>query len=300
MDINCDFMVSIIITSKNEGKSIGQAIHAFLKQDFHQHTFEIIVVAPDEETLQGAQALGSDLVTTIKDTGVGKVQALNLAISRANGNILIFSDGDVVVGNLAVAALLAKLETGVVSGRPIAEKNSVNKYIFWQNCLFDSAHKMRLRRSAENKFITLSGYLFACKKELLRGFVFPQDILTEDEYLSYYLFNRSIRIAYAPLAKVFVKAPKNYSDWLKQKVRTLGGSYQIPVGWKKNIAMRSFSKESAHVFSLLSNYGKNFRQQYWLQLLFFARLYAWIKAFFLVKILEKNSRSLWIRVISTK
>ena len=243
-------MISIIITAKDEAKTISEAISPFLGQGY-----EIIIVAPDKETLRQAKKSFNKIypvksgeagvkqfkgIKTIQDLGRGKSAAMNLAIREARGDKIIFSDGDVAVDNNAVEELL-KIPAQAVSGRPMPDRREKRtKFAYWQQVLFDTAHRLRLARDKENKFLLLSGYLFLVNKDILDNFKFPEGLLTEDEYLSYYLYSKDYKIKYAPQAKVKVKYPDNYSDWVKQKVRTLAGGYQIPLEWRKKTAMRSF------------------------------------------------------------
>src|SRR3989338_5204534 len=90
-------MISVIITSFNEEKTIGQAVEAFLNQLDVKEDIEIIVVAPDKKTLDSASKYKG--VKVLQDEGKGKPSALNLAIGRAKGKILVLTDGDVHVSN---------------------------------------------------------------------------------------------------------------------------------------------------------------------------------------------------------
>ncbi len=290
-------MISVIITSKNEPKTIGRAAQAFLDEDYLGDKFEVIVIAPDKATQEAAKNTG---VKVLEDTGKGKPIALNLAIQESRGDTLIFSDGEVWISQGAVKELLKNFENGVVTGHPVVDMPTQDKFGFWQDSLIDRADCIRKEKSSHHQFINLSGYLFAVKKDYLDNFKFPNNLLTEDEYLSYYLWHQGHKIAYAANATVNVKFAKNYKDWLNQKVRTLGGSYQIPKEWKKNIAMRSFLRESKYGPSFLFTYGHSLKQKYWVILLLFARLHAWSKAFLSVRIFKKDASVLWKRVESTK
>jgi len=293
-------MISVIITSKNEPLTIGRAIKAFLNQDYRDYDFEILVNAPDEDTLAKARQLKSAKVKTIQDTGQGKPAALNFSLAQAKGDILIFSDGEVEIKKGAIKSLLDNLLSAAVTGRPVSINDQTNKYGFWSHCLVDMAHQLRIKCSQQKKFILLSGYLFAVKKDIIKNFKFPANILTEDEYLSYYIYNEGHQINYAPEAIVKVKYADNYYDWIAQKIRSLGGSYQIPAKWKQDRAMRSFSRESRRALSLFRRYGHSFQQRIWLLHLIIARLHAWFKSFVLIKIFRQDCRRLWIRVESTK
>jgi len=291
-------MVSIIITAKDEAPTIKKAVDGFLKQAINDD-FELIVVAPDRKTLRAAQEV-SDKVKIIQDAGRGKAEALNLALGQAQGKLLVFSDGDVAVKQDALAKLMA-VEADLVSGRPVAyQDQESNMFAYWQRVLFDSAHQLRLERDKQKKFLLVSGYLFSVKSSVLNDFKFDENLLTEDEYLSYWVWHQGYKISYAGQVEVKVKCPDNYSDWLKQKVRTLAGGYQLPQEWKKNIAMRGFLRESFKIWWVWQRYVKNFKQACWMALLFIARLQAWLLAFTKVKLLKQNRAKIWQRVASTK
>ncbi len=298
-------MFSIIITAKEEPKTVGIAVHAFLnsiKKYIIKHkeiNFEIIVVAPDEDTLRAAREAYREIKLVQDEYGGGKAAAMNLAVERAQGDILIFSDGDVEVDKDAITELL-KVNSGVVTGRPIiAKAQTIQKYDYWQQCLVDMAHQIRLAKDKKDKFLLLSGYLFLIKKDILKDFKLPENLLTEDEYLSYWVWQQGYKIKYAPLALIKVKYANSYSDWIKQKVRSVAGGYQIPKKWREE-AMRSFIKESFGAWQMWINYVGNLREARWMLQLFLARLYVWLLAWWKFKILKLGRVDIWQRVESTK
>src|SRR3989344_5336520 len=99
-------MISIIITAFKEPRTIGKAIEAFAKQKYPGS--EIIVTAPDEETLNEARKLKKKYknMVLVKDKGNGKSAAMNLAVKKAKGNILVFSDGDIHVSSDSLKNLI--------------------------------------------------------------------------------------------------------------------------------------------------------------------------------------------------
>ncbi len=291
-------MISIIITAKDEAKTIRGAVRAFLGQDYLEHDFEIVVVAPDESTVQAAAAMG-EKVRILKDAGRGKPAALNLAMREARGEIIILSDGDVLVEDSAVKYLLSKKEM-LVSGRPILAEEKDSLLGFWQRVLFETAHELRASKEQAGQYFPVSGYLFMINKKVLERFIFPEESLAEDEYLSYYFWQAGGKIHYEPKAEVRVKGPNNFHDWVAQKVRTLGASYQVPREWQKRIAARSFIQEASEAWTLWKKYGDNFKHHFWLILLFAARLYVWMLALVKIKLLGQKRGQIWRRVESTK
>ncbi len=294
-------MISIVITSKNEAGSIGRAIGAFAGEDYKGEGFEIIVVAPDEATLNAAQAAYAK-TKLLRDAGHSKAEALNLTKRHIKGEWVIFSDGDVRIEKGAVAELLKKrVGAAAVGGRPVYWQQECDRqpYKFWQESLLTTAHELRQRAAQNKEMLLLSGYLFMLKTAIFRKVNLPADLLAEDEYISNYLWQQGYVSVYAPEAKVMVKYPNNYNDWLKQKVRTLAAGYQLKRSAKRR-AMRSFRREVGGVFLIWRLNVKNFKQAIWMGALLAARLHAWLLAFYKFKILKQKQKKIWQRVESTK
>jgi cellulose synthase/poly-beta-1,6-N-acetylglucosamine synthase-like glycosyltransferase len=291
-------MISIIITSYKEPKTIGRAIESIARQKLPQN--EILVTAPDEETLNEAKKLKRRYgnLKLIKDRGEGKPSALNLAVSKAKGDILILTDGDVYIEENSIPSLLSYFEDekiGAVSGNPVSLNPKDKKYGFWSNVLTNVANEIRLESFKNNKRFFCSGYLFAIRKKLFPKI--PENLLSEDGFISYKVYEAGFKIAYSEKSKVYVKYPDTFSDWIKQKKRSAGGYNQLKQSF--NIDMRSFKFESVRAFKLLK-YVSNLKEFLWLILLYFARVYLWLIIYKDINLKKKTQKEIWERVESTK
>ncbi len=285
-------MVSVIITAYQEKETITKAIESFLPQ--LSSLDELLVVAPDKETLTVAQAVSSQ-VKTVADEGRGKPAALNLALSKAKGDLVILTDGDVWTHGASFKNLLKKLKepkVGIVSGRPVSLNDCNSVLGFWAYILTKVAHKIRLDKESKGEYFDASGYLLAARKHLLP--VLPEKVLADDVYFSQKVHSLGYRVAYAPEAEVYVKYPTNFKDWLKQKVRSTGGAGGRMVG--EGPVMRSFAKEARGLRYFLT-FPKKTKEWLWLFLLLLARAYLWFLIMVKIKILQKQA---WPRVESTK
>lgn len=291
-------MESVIITAYKEPKTIKQAIISVAKQLSNKS--EILVTAPDEETLNAARSLEKQFknLRMIKDLGNGKPAALNLAVSKAKGNILILTDGDVFISDKAIKHLIepfAKSKIGAVSGNPVSINSKNNKHGYWAHVLTKIADERRKTAVSKNRRFFCSGYLFAIRKELFPKL--PENLLSEDGFISHQVYGKGYRIAYAEEAKVFVKYPTNFKDWIIQKKRSAGGYNQIRK--MVNIEIRSFRKESSGSLGFLK-YLHSFTESIWLVNLFLARVYLWLVIYRDINFKDKKREELWKRVESTK
>ncbi|MFH1601546.1 MAG: glycosyltransferase [Candidatus Shapirobacteria bacterium] len=285
-------MISVIITACEEKESIKKALESFLPQIGSKD--EIIVVAPDKETLDTASK-ASNKVTTVTDKGKGKPAALNLALSKAKGKIVILSDGDVWVSDKSVKYLKEKITDsgmGIVSGRPVSLNDRNTVFGFWAYVLTQVADSIRREKDKKNEYFDVSGYLLAAKRGLLPNL--PENVLADDVYLSQKVFCQGLKTAYAPKARVYIKYPTNFKDWFKQKIRSAGGASELAEAQAQ--PMRSFIKEAKGIKYFLG-LPQNGKEWFWLASLFLARAGLWLLIFIKHGILKRKT---WPRVESTK
>ena len=292
--------VSVLITAFHEAATIGQAIEAFLPQ--LPADAEIMVVCPDPATMVVVDdyAARYPVVRHVADPQRGKPAALDVGLRAARGDVVVLSDGDVVIAEDALTLLLAPFadpRVGAVSGHPVSVSPRDTVLGYWSHLLTDGMHQMRLARDWAGQFLVCSGYLFAFRRALVERV--PEDALAEDAVLSHLIARQGYRIRYAPRAHVFVKYPTTYRDWLRQKVRSAGGYAQDYVR-KSPLRMRSAWLEAINGTRLALRYPRNLREFLWTLLLFAARLHLWLLVFVNVRLLRRSLPVLWRRVETTK
>jgi len=310
-------MISIIVNSWKEPNSIGKVINNIANKEFSglSQDFELIQVSPDNETLTAGKVAAEKLnlgnrYIQVKDPQKGKPFALKMALKKAKGDILLLTDGEVFFGEMAAKKLLYPLlsnpKIGGATGRPISvsDRNTFMGYI--SHILTDSAHHRRTHTMNKNgdyyisgkTFFPMSGYMIAMRNVIS----IPDDVLSDDGYMSYELRNKGYEIAYVPDAYVYVKFPDNLKDYFKQKVRSLGGYIQLHKYniMKKDKQSRSFPIELGYAWFVLT-YPKNFKEFIWSILFFPVRLYTWVLIFYQRVILKKGMpKKGWERIESTK
>ncbi len=296
--------LSVIITAFQEPRTIGLAIEAFLSQLPEQG--QILVVCPDPETISVIDRYAAQYpeVRHVADPQRGKPTAVNAGLDAANGDIVVLSDGDVLVDDHALPPLLAPFDdprVGAVTGHPVSVNPRDNILGYWSHLLTDSIHRMRLARDRatrrdEPRFLLCSGYLCAFRSMLVDRV--PEDALAEDAVISHHIAQQGAQIRYAPDARVRVRYPTTYSDWLRQKVRSAGGYAQSYVR-QSPFRMRSAWLEAANAWMAL-RYPRSPREFFWTLLLFVARLHVWLLVLIRVRLLRRPFDAMWKRVESTK
>lgn len=294
-------MISILITAYREAATIGRAIDAFLPQ--MPPGSELLVACPDAETTAVVQQYAQkfrQIRHVPEPERRGKPAALNLGLQAAQGDIVVFSDGDVVVGEMALKQLLvpfADKTVGAVTGRPFSTSSRTSMLGYWSHLLVQGAHQTRQKRAVSADFLLCSGYLFAARRGLIPPV--PEDALAEDAVISHRIAEQGYKIHYAPEAAVYVKYPTTYADWLRQKVRSAGGYAQEYVR-SSPFSMRTPRLEAQQGTLLAVKFARSPRELWWTLLLFAARLHLWALVFWQVRVQKRPLTTLWQRVESTK
>lgn len=310
--------VYILITASNEWATVGKAVEQVIcpNKDLWA-SLQLIVVAPDQSTLKVAenvcQRYDFENVTLIKDPGQGKPVALNLAVETITksgvviqqDDLLILTDGDVYLGNDAIKNLLNNFRCGEVTdcggvgGHPVSIDSHQNMFGYFSHLFCEAAH---IRRQKDS-YIPMSGYLYAIRGDLLgQLFPIPTHVRAEDAYISQKVLSLGHKIAYASDALVYVKFPKNLSDWYKQKTRSLGGNVQLSDPSPRRIgetgASRSIVQDLQMMFFPLL-FAKSPKELLWSLLLYPLRLVLWIKIYY-NHALKRYKPGAWDRIESSK
>lgn len=295
---------SIILTSYKEPISIKKAIYQILSnpKDIIDKS-EILLTSPDEDTIKAAiEAFSHSHFTNykiVKDKLLGKPAALNLAQKEAKGEILILTDGDMYIDKSAIGFIISHFKDttiGGVSGRPLSTDSKLNMFGFFSHLFCEAAHQKRLTKD----FIPMSGYLYAIRN-LNKLFPIPEELRAEDGYISHKLIELNYKIVYEPNAKAYVSFPKNTKDWLIQKVRSLGGNYQLNKYIRHNLnspSTRSISQDLKEII-LPFRIASTPKEYLYLFYLYPLRLTLWI--IIIYKYLSNTfSKGAWERPESSK
>ncbi|MCA9379645.1 glycosyltransferase family 2 protein [Candidatus Dojkabacteria bacterium] len=312
--------LTVILTAFKEEKTVAKAVKCICDSEYsgYENKFQLITVIPDKETLSQASKeiykYKKVEWTSVIDPGKGKPIALNLALKKVKGKIIILTDGDVYLGENSIKLLHDAFKNPKVmgsTGRPVSADKKNNFFGYLSHLLADAAHHKRLTTlkgirsgrsrvfvGSKSNFFALSGYAMAMKNFQLQ---LPKDTLVDDAYLSYVLLSKGGKLEYIPEAKVFVNYPSNIQDWYKQKLRAVGGYVQL---WKfgvieNNTKVRNFWKELEY-FWFPIKYAKSFKEYIWSVALYPMRLYMWLIIFYQQRIRKKSFDEIWVRVESTK
>jgi len=222
--------VSIVIAAHNEEKNLPVKLENLRRLDYPGDLIQI-VIASDGSTDRTAQILreqGSPIIAVILDTAHGKASALNEAVKRATGDVLVFLDTRQIIAPNAISELVACFadpEIGAVSGELVLEtaagipsENALG--IYW------TIEKIvRKLESASGSVVGVTGAIYSIRRGLYT--TIPAGTLLDDVFVPMHIARMGKRVVFQPSAiardQIFPETGREFS----RKVRTLTGNYQL-------------------------------------------------------------------------
>ncbi len=181
-----------------------------------------------DRTREILQEAAPYVLPVILDESNGKANALNQAVMRTQGEILVFLDARQIVDEHAVAQLVACFEdpeVGAVSGELVLETPSggiaeEGLGIYWK---IEKA--VRKLESASGSVVGVTGAIYAIRRELYVEV--PAGTILDDVFIPMNVARQGKRVIFEPAAiardRLFSEKGKEFS----RKVRTLTGNYQL-------------------------------------------------------------------------
>lgn len=162
----------------------------------------------------------------------GKAACLNDAVLESEGEILVFSDANVIYEKGAIKKLIQNFNDNNIGGvtgevRYCIDNASSNE----GEGLFSKYE--RFIRKWESKFYSLigvNGAMYAIRKKLY--IPIREDIVTDDFVIALNVIAQGYKIAYEPEAKGVEKISSSAKDEFVRKVRMIAGGYQALNGFK--------------------------------------------------------------------
>jgi biofilm PGA synthesis N-glycosyltransferase PgaC len=283
--------LSVVLAVKDEEINIKTRIENLLSQDYPEELVEIIVVSDGstDRTVELARAFDGDRVKVFESaTPIGKSGALNIGVSQASNEIIVFADARQRFGENVFAELASMFHdesVGAVSGELVIEPG-VGSEVHEGVGLYWSYEKL-IRRMESNADSTVgaTGSIYAIRRRL---FVPLADhTLLDDFVIPMRIVLQGSRVIFVRSARAYDLASSTSRQEFTRKVRTLAGNFQAVALEKallNPLKNRVFFQFMSHkMFRLFVPYfcalalvasavadGTFYRIVFWLQVVFYA------------------------------
>ncbi|MHB1907367.1 MAG: glycosyltransferase [Nitrososphaerales archaeon] len=168
----------------------------------------------------------------------GKAASLNTILHEAKGDIVVFIDADVILGQDSIKELMKPFledsQVGLVSGNVLSLNRGSDFFTFASKFLRLLHDYLDIELKGRGLTPKVNGTFYAVRKEVLDGF--PKVIVSDDEYAAYNVKRLGYLVAYQGTARVWTKDPTNARDYIAKRRRVFGGhlflkravNYQVP------------------------------------------------------------------------
>jgi len=224
--------VSLVIAARNERASIAGKVENCLALDYPAEKLQVVLSldAPNDGTDRIARRLRRDhpeltLVESARHDG--KPAALNRAVARATGEVVVFCDARQEIAADAVRELVAALadpEVGAVTGELLlldghGRQAADGVGLYWR---YEKA--LRAMESRIHSTVGATGALYAIRRELFAPL--PRRAILDDVIVPMRAVLAGRRTVFEPRARAYDRVCPPEVEF-RRKVRTLVGNFQL-------------------------------------------------------------------------
>ena len=222
--------VSIIMAVRNEAVNLPAKLNNLRLLTYPSERLQVIVVS-DGSTDRTPEILNENaswVIPVIVGEARGKAYALNQAVKRATGEILVFLDARQFIESNAVIELVkcfADPNVGAVSGELMLECRPEGDSINSVGGYWKMEKVIRKLESASGSVVGVTGAIYAIRRDLYSDV--PAGTILDDLFVPMHIARMGKRVVFQSSAiardRIFHEPGKEFS----RKVRTLTGNYQL-------------------------------------------------------------------------
>jgi cellulose synthase/poly-beta-1,6-N-acetylglucosamine synthase-like glycosyltransferase len=222
-------MVTMLIAAYNEEVDIARKLDNTLALDYPRDRLQILVAA------DGSDDATADIVGQYADRRIelsyrperrGKMAAINRAMPRVRGDIVVFSDANNTYAPDTLRHLVQPFSdptVGAVSGaKVIVEEEDAlgaSEGLYWKYESFIKEAESRL-----GSCTGVAGEILAIRRELFEAP--PDAVINDDFYIAMRIIARGHRLIYAPQARSTERVSASAQDEVARRARIVAGRYQ--------------------------------------------------------------------------
>lgn len=242
--------VSLVIVAHNEEASIGAKLENILSLDYPRERLQVIVASDGstDRTHAIVETFASQGIELLPMPRQGKIPALNAAIAKATGDILVFSDANSMYASDAIRALVRPFADPAVGGvagdqrylDDAADAGSGER-AYWS---FDRV--LKRAESAAGNTISATGAIYAIRRSLFR--TVPLGV-TDDFAASTAVIEQGYRLVFAQDAVAYEPVAKASGIEFGRKVRVITRGLRSVIARRKLFNLRRHGFYAIQLFS---------------------------------------------------
>jgi len=216
--------VSVVMAAHNEADVIEEKVRSVLELDYPPERLEVVIASDgsNDGTDEIVRRCANGRVRLLELGRVGKAAALNAAVDAADGDVLVFTDANSILGEEAVRELVSPLadpRVGGVAGNQVylsptsGDSSVVGEQSYWN---FDRTLKQA--QSAAGSVTGATGALYAIRRGLFRP---VRGDVNDDLLTSLRVIAQGYRLVFAPRAIAYEHVVETASQTFSRRVRVM-------------------------------------------------------------------------------
>ena len=242
--------VSVVMAARNEATRLQQKLENLRQMDYPQQLVQIVVASDGsrDDTVAILREQGDAVTAVVLEENVGKALALNAAVMKATGEILLFLDVRQSVDRSALRELTANFadqRVGAVSGELLLRDATGAPAADALGLYWKIEKMVRRLESVSGSVVGVTGAIYAMRRELFTDL--PSGLILDDVLVPMRVAKAGHRVIFEPnaIARDIISLEKGKE--FGRKVRTLTGNYQLLqlapwiLSWKDPLLLRFVS-----------------------------------------------------------
>jgi biofilm PGA synthesis N-glycosyltransferase PgaC len=221
--------VTLLIAAYNEEAVIAKKLENSLSLDYPRDRLQVLVAADgsDDRTVEIVQSFEKQGVELSFATGRrGKMSAINRAMEKARGEIVVFSDANNLYRPETLRQLVkpfADPQVGAVSGSKhvVGGDGSLGEAegLYWKYESF-----IKRAESQLSSCTAFAGEIFALRRSLFM--LPPAKVINDDFYMGLQVIRQGYRAIYRREAQSYEHVSETEKDEIERRTRIVAGRYQ--------------------------------------------------------------------------
>lgn len=221
--------MTLLIAAHNEESVIAGKLENSLSLNYPQASLQILVAADgsDDRTadvVRGYHARGVEL--TYQPLRQGKARAINQALSKVRGDIVVFSDANNLYDQETLRELVkpfSNSRVGAATGAKIVLQDDgdlgESEGLYWRYESFIKDQETRL-----SSCTAAAGEILAVRRELIDAL--PEETINDDFYLIMRVIRKGFDVIYVPTARSLERVSASPGEEVARRARIVAGRYQ--------------------------------------------------------------------------
>ncbi|MBE0511805.1 glycosyltransferase family 2 protein [Candidatus Bathyarchaeota archaeon] len=230
--------VSVFIPVYENSDSLEELLEDLTNDSYENKEIFVMIDKPNEKSLEVAKKYGSKVNFTLNGQRRGKVDVLNSAVKNCEGEILVFLDSDVRLGDSK--EFLGVIEREMEGVDILDVKKRIGRDSFIPRMVNYEYISSNFGNYLYSKLIKrcfgINGAAFAIKREAFGEVGGFSKVVSEDLDIAVKVLLKNKQFKYTDKVGVYTKAPSNWRSWFAQRKRwSIGTGLWLKDHWRNLI-----------------------------------------------------------------